>query len=220
MASLSSREPCPFCGTDLYSRDIPRHVQERCKQATTECRGKNLMEECEKRRARRRGCQTLAQAFAKGKRARTDNGPAAGEDLLREAEDENLGQDGGVNLEVGVCILDPNANIGVEINNRDIQDNYNFGEVNANVKFLLLENGPLLIHADPLLKRLTAVYKNICVFIFSFSNYIFLLLGLWTSTFWERQTPADGTSTMMMPGDIMSLIILRQSEDLSLKSQN
>ena len=134
MASLSSREPCPFCGTDLYSRDIPRHVQERCKQATTECRGKNLMEECEKRRARRRGCQTLAQAFAKGKRARTDNGPAAGEDLLREAEDENLGQDGGVNLEVGGGILDPNANIGVEINNRDIQDNYNFGEVNANVK--------------------------------------------------------------------------------------
>ena len=92
------------------------------------------MEECEKRRARRRGCQTLAQAFAKGKRARTDNGPAAGEDLLREAEDENLGQDGGVNLEVGGGILDPNANIGVEINNRDIQDNYNFGEVNANVK--------------------------------------------------------------------------------------
>ena len=117
MASLSSREPCPFCGTDLYSRDIPRHVQERCKQATTECRGKNLMEECEKRRARRRGYQTLAQAFAKGKRARTDNGPAAGEDLLREAEDENLGQDGGVNLEVGGGILDPNANIGVEINN-------------------------------------------------------------------------------------------------------
>ena len=92
------------------------------------------MEECEKRRARRRGCQTLAQAFAKGKRARTDNGPAAVEDLLREAEDENLGQDGGVNLEVGGGILDPNANIGVEINNRDIQDNYNFGEVNANVK--------------------------------------------------------------------------------------
>ena len=92
------------------------------------------MEECEKRRARRRGCQTLAQAFAKGKQARTDNGPAAGEDLLREAEDENLGQDGGVNLEVGGGILDPNANIGVEINNRDIQDNYNFGEVNANVK--------------------------------------------------------------------------------------
>ena len=92
------------------------------------------MEECEKRRARRRGCQTLAQAFAKGKRARTDNGPAAGEDLLREAEDENLGQDGGVNLEVGGGILDQNANIGAEINNRDIQDNYNFGEVNANVK--------------------------------------------------------------------------------------
>ena len=43
----------------------------------------------------------MAQAFAKGKRDRTDNGPAAGEDLLREAEDENLGQDGGVNLEVG-----------------------------------------------------------------------------------------------------------------------
>ena len=148
MASLSSREPCPFCGTDLYSRDIPRHVQERCKQATTKCRGKNLMEECEKRRARRRGCQTLAQAFAKGKRARTDNGPAAVEDLLREAEDENLGQDGGVNLEVGGGILDPNANIGVEINNRDIQDNYNFGEVNANVKegvdgAMLMESSPL-----------------------------------------------------------------------------
>ena len=76
----------------------------------------------------------MAQAFAKGKRARTDNGPAAGEDLLREAEDENLGQDGGVNLEVGGGILDQNANIGAEINNRDIQDNYNFGEVNANVK--------------------------------------------------------------------------------------
>ena len=51
-------------------------------------------------------------------------------------------------------------------------------------------------------------------------KYIILLLRLWTSNFWERQTPADGTSTMMMPGDIMSLIILRQSEDLSLKSQN
>ena len=46
----------------------------------------------------------------------------------------NLGQDGGVNLEVGGGILDPNANIVVEINNRDIQDNYNFGEVNANMK--------------------------------------------------------------------------------------
>ena len=108
-----SRERCPFCGTDLYSRDVPRHVQERCKQARAECQGKNLMEECEKRRARQKGCQTLAQAFAKGKRARTDNGPAAGEDLLREAEDENLGQEGGVNLEVGGGILDPNANIGV-----------------------------------------------------------------------------------------------------------
>ena len=118
------------------------------------------MEECEKRRARRRGCQTLAQAFAKGKRARTDNGPAAGEDLLREAEDENLGQDGGVNLEVGGGILDQNANIGAEINNRDIQDNYNFGEVNANVKegvdgaMLMEKMGELAIGLDQVCMRL------------------------------------------------------------------
>ena len=48
---------------------------------------------------------------------------------------------------------------------------------------------------------------------------IFLLLGLWASFFLERQTPADGTSTMMIPGEIMSLIILRQSEDLSFKTK-
>ena len=44
------------------------------------------------------------------------------------------------------------------------------------------------------------------------------LLALWDITL--PLTPADGTSTMMMPGDIMSLIILKQSEDLSLKSQD
>ena len=159
-----SRERCPFCGTDLYSRDVPRHVQERCKQARAECQGKNLMEECEKRRARQKGCQTLAQAFAKGKRARTDNGPAAGEDLLREAEDENLGQEGGVNLEVGGGILDPNANIGVEINNMDFQDavedNLNFGEITANVKegvdgaMLMEKMGQLAIGLDQVCTRI------------------------------------------------------------------
>ena len=84
---------------------------------------------------------------------------------MREAEDENLGQDGGVNLEVGGGILDQNANIGAEINNRDIQDNYNFGEVNANVKegvdgaMLMEKMGELAIGLDQVCMRLGSMER-------------------------------------------------------------
>ena len=74
--SLVNRESCPFCDQDLYTRDIHRHVKDFCKQAKKECQGKNLLEECEMRRAKRKG-YNLTQAFAKQAR-RNENPTAAG----------------------------------------------------------------------------------------------------------------------------------------------
>ena len=74
-ASLSSREECPFCGSELYTRDIKRHVTDRCKQAKVECIGKNALEVFEKLRAQRKGNQNVASLFS-SKQQRTGASPA------------------------------------------------------------------------------------------------------------------------------------------------
>ena len=85
-ASLSSREECPFCGSKLYTRDIKRHVTDRCKQAKVECIGKNALEVFEKLRAKRKGNQNVASLFS-SKQQRTGASPAtkpaAGDEDLR-----------------------------------------------------------------------------------------------------------------------------------------
>ena len=85
-ASLSSREECPFCGSELYTRDIKRHVTDRCKQAKVECIGKNALEVFEKLRAKRKGNQNVASLFS-SKQQRTGASPAtkpaAGDEDLR-----------------------------------------------------------------------------------------------------------------------------------------
>ena len=74
-ASLSSREECPFCGSELYTSDIKRHVTDRCKQAKVECIGKNALEVFEKLRAKRKGNQNVASLFS-SKQQRTGASPA------------------------------------------------------------------------------------------------------------------------------------------------
>lgn len=72
--SQTSREHCPFCGIENFSKEMPRHVEKFCKQAKAECGNKNVMDEFEKRRAKRKGCQdigALLRSKAKAARPRT-----------------------------------------------------------------------------------------------------------------------------------------------------
>ena len=131
-ASLSSREKCPFCGSELYTRDIRRHVTDRCKQAKIECIGKNALEEFEKLRAKRKGNQNVASLFS-SKQQKTGTTPAtksaAGDEvLLAESDTDDRHEpldigDANDNMEVDMgdnfgplvlgppAALDPNENM-------------------------------------------------------------------------------------------------------------
>ena len=99
--SQKSREHCPFCGIEGYSKEMPRHVEKFCKQAKAECVNKNVMDEFEKRRAKRKGCQDIGALLrSKPKAARTEE-----EGLLEENEMGDI--EDGFNLELE---MDPNAN--------------------------------------------------------------------------------------------------------------
>ena len=138
--SQTLRENCPFCGVEVYSKDLLRHVKERCKQAKAECVGENVNDELQRRRAKRKGPQNLAELFSKAQRTSENlsTEPAGhAEALLRETENDDM--EDGANLMDVENILDPNANIGFDVA-FDIQNpianvedvNIAAGVVNAN----------------------------------------------------------------------------------------
>ena len=115
-SSQTSRENCPFCGQESYSKDLLRHVRDRCKQAKAECVGKNVNDELQKRRAKRKGNKNVVEMFSKVQRTNENvsTEPAGHvEALLRETENDDM--EDGANLMDLENTLDQNANTGTDV---------------------------------------------------------------------------------------------------------
>lgn len=112
-------ERCPFCETELRGlKNMQRHVTGYCDKAKAECPGKDILQEYERRMAKRKGWGNVQALFAaktaklsaEGKRSDVDRGD--GEQLLRDDEikETNMEVDGATaNLE-DFRDLDTNAN--------------------------------------------------------------------------------------------------------------
>ena len=138
---------------------MARHVTDFCKQARVECKGKNMLEEFERRRAKRKGCQDIgAMLKSKAKAARTTEGEGL---LAEDGMDEEVGD---VNLELGD--EDSNANLGAEnvVENANLADH---GDVNANETRLGNECGAMIMEK---MSELTIGFNQVCTRLVSVEN--------------------------------------------------